>query len=122
MLLETPAGRVVATPGPHKGNISLTDATAAAPESKPRWSQRVVSRLYGLAMTRSALVLTGTREPRESGRPVTASVSALSVQDGSVLWQQPLPTHPVSWGVAVDRAGRILVTLQDGQVLCYGEK
>ena len=36
------------------------------------------------------------------------------------LWQQPLPGRPVRWGVAVDSAGRILVTLQDGRVVCFG--
>jgi len=47
-------------------------------------------------------------------------VVALSLADGGVLWSQPLPAPPVEWGVAVDRDGRVVVTLEDGQVLCFG--
>jgi outer membrane protein assembly factor BamB len=39
---------------------------------------------------------------------------------GTELWAQPLPAEPVRWGLAVDAAGRIIVTLTNGQVLCYG--
>jgi outer membrane protein assembly factor BamB len=33
------------------------------------------------------------------------------------LWSQPLPQAPVRWGVAVDSAGRIFVTLRTGRVV-----
>jgi outer membrane protein assembly factor BamB len=36
------------------------------------------------------------------------------------LWTQPLPATPVRWGIAGDGAGRIVVTLRDGRVLCFG--
>jgi outer membrane protein assembly factor BamB len=39
---------------------------------------------------------------------------------GEDLWTQALPAEPVRWGIAVDRDGRIIVTLRDGRVLCYG--
>jgi outer membrane protein assembly factor BamB len=39
---------------------------------------------------------------------------------GNTLWEQPLPTEPVRWAVAVDARGRIVVTLRDGRVLCFG--
>jgi outer membrane protein assembly factor BamB len=48
----------------------------------------------------------------------SSRVSALSPTTGYVLWSHPLPTSPVTWGMAVDREGRIVVTLEDGQVLC----
>ncbi len=35
-------------------------------------------------------------------------------------WQRRLPAAPVRWAVAVDRAGRIVVTLKDGRLLCFG--
>jgi hypothetical protein len=40
---------------------------------------------------------------------------------GAELWTQPLPGEPVRWGLCLDRAGRIVVTLRDGRVVCYGE-
>jgi outer membrane protein assembly factor BamB len=45
---------------------------------------------------------------------------ALDLNDGKVLWSQPLPAAPVTWGLAVDRDGRVVVTLEDGQVRCFG--
>jgi hypothetical protein len=39
--------------------------------------------------------------------------------DGKLMWKQPLPVGPVAWGLAVDRAGRIVVALLDGRVLCF---
>jgi outer membrane protein assembly factor BamB/SAM-dependent methyltransferase len=36
------------------------------------------------------------------------------------LWEQALPAPPVRWGIAVDAAGRILIALRDGRVVCYG--
>ena len=33
---------------------------------------------------------------------------------------EQLPAAPVAWGLAVDRLGRIIVTLEDGRVLCFG--
>jgi outer membrane protein assembly factor BamB len=45
-------------------------------------------------------------------------VLALNPTTGHILWSHPLPTSPVTWGMAVDREGRIVLTLEDGQVLC----
>jgi outer membrane protein assembly factor BamB len=36
------------------------------------------------------------------------------------LWEQPLPTESVRWGVAVDAHGRIVVVLRDSRVICFG--
>ena len=38
------------------------------------------------------------------------------------LWSHPLPGEPVRWGVAVDARGRVVVTLRDGRVLCFGDQ
>ena len=47
-------------------------------------------------------------------------VAAVKLGDGAVLWSEPLPGPAVTWGLAVDRDGRVIVTLEDGQVLCFG--
>ena len=48
-------------------------------------------------------------------------IVAMSLQDGKILWTQPLPVSPVPWGLAVDRDGNTIVTLKNGQVLCFGQ-
>ena len=47
---------------------------------------------------------------------------ARSAADEQALWEQPLPGEAVRWGIAVDARGRIVVTLRDGRVLCFGGK
>ena len=50
-----------------------------------------------------------------------SEIVALNLNDGSVLWSEEVPLAPVSWGLAVDRHGRVIVTLEDGQILCFGQ-
>jgi outer membrane protein assembly factor BamB len=50
-----------------------------------------------------------------------SKVVALNIEDGTVLWSEDIPSAPLSWGLAVDREGRIIVTLEDGQILCFGQ-
>jgi hypothetical protein len=47
-------------------------------------------------------------------------VVAWSLADGSELWAHDLPGRPVPWGLAVDSAGRVVVTLTDGRVVAIG--
>jgi outer membrane protein assembly factor BamB len=49
-----------------------------------------------------------------------AEVVALDLKDGTKLWSQDVPSAPVPWGLAVEREGRVIVTLEDGEVLCLG--
>ena len=43
---------------------------------------------------------------------------ALSMADGSVLWQQPLDALPVKGGIALDAQQRVLVTTENGRLHC----
>ncbi|MCX6926979.1 MAG: PQQ-binding-like beta-propeller repeat protein, partial [Verrucomicrobia bacterium] len=47
-------------------------------------------------------------------------VIALSLRDGRPIWRQPLPAPPVAWGMAVNREGKVIVTLEGGRVVCFG--
>ena len=62
-----------------------------------------------VALCRNALVATRGAE-----------LVALSLPEGRPLWTHRLPGVAVPWGLAVDGAGRVVVTLQGGQVVCYG--
>jgi outer membrane protein assembly factor BamB len=77
-------------------------------KEKPLWSYDCKESV-ALAVCKNAVVVAGKSE-----------VVVLNLQDGKMLWSQPLPSAPVPWGLAVDRDGRIIVTLEDGQVLCFG--
>jgi outer membrane protein assembly factor BamB len=74
---------------------------------KPVWQ---VDRAEGVALAvgRNAVVLASPTELR-----------AIALGDGRELWKQPLPAAPVPWGLALQRDGRIVVALEDGQVLAF---
>ena len=50
-----------------------------------------------------------------------SEIVALNLKDGSVLWSEEVPSAPVSWGLAVDRDGRVIVTLEDSRIICFGQ-
>ena len=47
-------------------------------------------------------------------------LSRLNIKDGRELWSNRLFSSPVPWGLAVSRDGKIIVTLEDGSVCCFG--
>jgi len=49
-----------------------------------------------------------------------SEIVALNLKDGGVLWSEAVPSAPVNWGLAVDCDGRVVVSLEDGQILCFG--
>jgi outer membrane protein assembly factor BamB len=48
------------------------------------------------------------------------AVTAYALEDGKALWSHPLPAAPVPWGLAANRDGRVIVTLEGGRVICLG--
>ena len=51
-----------------------------------------------------------------------SDIVALNLDSGTQLWSEALPAAPVPWGLAVDRDGRVVVALEDGQVMCFGQQ
>jgi len=78
-------------------------------QDKPLWSYDCKDGT-ALAVCSNAVVVAGKSQ-----------VVALKLEDGKVLWSQSLPSPAVTWGMAVDRDGRVIVTLEDGQILCFGQ-
>ena len=72
-----------------------------------------------MVLTKNAVLVTGLDRDAKKTDKTAAGLCALSLEDGKLLWKQPLPAAPTAWSLALDRAGRILVTLQDGRVLCF---
>jgi hypothetical protein len=116
MELETPAG-VLAVAGP-KQSLRLTPATG-----KSAWGGNPFQEIAAVAVTGNVVLVTGVDRPNKKDPDrAEAAVLALSLADGKVMWKQPLPAPPTLWGLAVDRAGRIVVTLTDGRVVCFAAK
>jgi len=78
------------------------------PGLKPLWENNCTDSV-ALAVCKNAVVVA-----------MPSEIVALNLRDGKMLWTQPLPSSPVPWGLAVDRDGRVIVTLEDGYVICFG--
>jgi len=79
-----------------------------AKEAKPAWAFDCPKSL-AVAVCANAVVVA---KPTE--------LIALNLADGRVLWKQPLSASPVPWGIAVNREGKVIVTLEGGRVVCFG--
>ena len=90
------------------GNRFQVNWGQIAPSGKPAWTAEF-KKASAMAVCRNAVLLATEKE-----------LVALSLTDGAVLWRQPLPKPPAPWALAVDGAGRAVVTLTDGKVLCFG--
>jgi outer membrane protein assembly factor BamB len=103
-LALAPNGRVVVTGQP----------LYSAPDS-PVFDRPVTWKPW--AVTAGGVRLWAGRQ-KGAKQPVLLAAGA----DKKPLWTQPLPGEPVRWGIAVAAAGRIIVTLRNGDVLCFGKK
>jgi hypothetical protein len=124
MELETPAGVIALTTTPTAALTSSSVALLkgqAAPNQKPpaAWTDRTFQEVAAIAVTKNAVLLTGLNRDAKNTQQIEAGLCALSLEDGKVLWKQSLPAAPVAWGLALDRTGRIVVTLTDGRVLGF---
>jgi len=73
--------------------------------------------VYTVAVAKNAVVMTG----RARGQTGPCFVAASSKSDGKVVWKIELPAEPALGGLAIDRDGKVLVSLQDGSIVCVGE-
>jgi len=92
------------------GNRFNVDWKRFGVRDKPLWSYDCKDSV-AFAVCSNAVVVANKSE-----------IVAMNLNDGSVLWSEAVPSAPVNWGLAVDRDGRTVVTLEDGQILCFGQR
>ena len=92
------------------------------PRQQPRtrppivWEHKSNKKFHSFIVARDALLAAGqTALPEEP----QSFLTAISINDGSPLWRERLPAPVVKGGTAVDHAGRIFISLEDGRVLCF---
>jgi hypothetical protein len=97
-------------------------ATAADSQAKPQeWSELSAWSITNLASL--AFVLAKDQLVVAHGTGKTGyKISGFKRSDGSQTWSVDLPEPPAANRLAIDRDGRILLTLCDGSVLCIGRK
>ena len=49
----------------------------------------------------------------------TPFLAAMRIENSDIAWNVTLPAQPIKGGTSIDHQGRIFVTLENGQTLCY---
>jgi hypothetical protein len=83
------------------------------------WQSAAFADPKAMVVTKNAVLVAGRKKLADDDPPAYA-LTAFQLESGTELGSVPLPAAPVSWGLAVDREGRAIVTLIDGRVLCAG--
>lgn len=77
------------------------------------WQDSAFTNVDAIALCQNAVVV--------AGRTAESNVlTAMRPSDGQHIWQTELPSRSKPWGIAVDRRGRVVTTLADGRVACFG--
>ncbi len=100
--------------------FSRNDLPAVTAKCLTSWGKPNVANLVPLWANKSKDILALALAPNAVVVAKPTELAAHDLQDGKVLWTQPLPAPPVPWGLAVNRDGRVIVTLEGGQAMCFG--
>lgn len=112
-----------------KGFVAVTEQQVGVAESRdPKgrtkfaWSAKPTLETNAVLLFKDAILVAGVdRAGTGADVKTTGALAALSLADGKIAWKTALPGAPSGWGLARDKDGRILVTLQDGRTLCFAE-
>jgi len=83
----------------HWGEFKIDDA--------PKWTHECPDSV-AVALCANAVVVADHKK-----------LTALAANNGQEIWSQKLPAKPVSYGLAIDRNGQVIVTLEDGRIMCF---
>jgi len=92
------------------------------PQGKPElaWTAKPFQETSAVVVAKDGFLLAGVdRTGTGADVQTTGWLAAVALEDGKLLWKERLGGAPSGWGLAVDAAGRILLSLQDGRVLCF---
>ena len=83
-------------------------------KSKPLWEFECKDAV-SMARCKNAILYLGYTN-------LTPLLEAIDINNGEKLWSRELISPPIPWGLIVDRDGRTIVTLKDGQIMCFGQR
>jgi outer membrane protein assembly factor BamB len=91
---------------------------AAEGGGSPLWEAKTMEQPRAIVVGGNAVLIAGQWKRPPDGA-VAGQLAAYWLEDGSEMWREELPAVPIWWGTAVDAEGRVLVSLQDGSVVCF---
>jgi outer membrane protein assembly factor BamB len=95
--------------------------TLMTTRQEQRWQSNLDTDKFeavSVALSPNALLTVASCQVMSRARPQWFLIG-LNPADGRQLFRQELPGEPLPEGLIVDRAGRVMVTLMDGGMVCY---
>ncbi len=86
-------------------------------DNRPKhvWRDSENRRFTSFVVTKDHLLAAGHADKT----PDKPFLVAINIADGTDLWRKDLPADAVKGGTAVDAEGRVFVTLENGQLMCF---
>ena len=81
----------------------------------PLW-QDTVNRRFTSFVVNDDTILAGGHPDLQEDSPFLVAIDAA---DGTDRWIAPLPSIPVKGGVSISHDGHILVSMENGRLLCF---
>lgn len=94
------------------------DGRQNAPQRPALWQHPPGIQYQAFVVSSQTLLAAGTKG---TGDNPEAFLRAIEIKNGSVIWNQVLPALVVKDGIALDHKNRIVVSLENGTVICFGE-
>ena len=90
------------------------NARRGGPQRKVLWRDAHSRRFAGFIVGKTRLLGIG-----DAGTEKEPFITLINLKTGNDEWTAKLPAQPIKGGASIDSTGRILVTLVDGQVMCF---
>lgn len=91
-----------------------TDGQRRQPQRNVIWQDQLGTRFKGFIVGSNILLATGVSITVDQA----ASLMAVRIKDGTVIWRKQLSAPVVKNGVAIDNKGRIIAALENGKIVC----
>ena len=90
-------------------------------DGKPKvlWKDSTFARTAAVVLAANAVIVAGELPAEKMDGPLRPALVARDPANGKPLWAHALPAPPQKWGLAVDRDGRVVLTLIDGRTVCF---
>jgi len=117
-LLQATSGDVIIQ-GTDKTLLRVDPKGGEDGKSKVLWKDNTFARTAAVVLAANAVIVAGELPPTKKDGPLRPALAARDPETGKPLWAQALPAPPQGWGLAIDRDGRIILTLIDGRTVCF---
>lgn len=85
---------------------------------KERWRANSVLNSVSVVICGNAVLAAGETALAASASPSRWTVQAFEIKSGKMLWAEFLPSPPLPGGLCMDAAGRVIVVLESGKIVC----